>query len=306
MLDVALVGSGGMMPMAGRHLSSLLVRFDGRMVLIDCGEGTQVSARQIGWGFKTIDAICITHFHADHVTGLPGLLLTIGHAERTEPLTIIGPVGVERIVRSLCVVAPELPFELKFIEIPNSGALNIKIPYTNFTLSAHPAQHNCTCFAYRLDIARLGKFDHQTAKSLGLPVQMWGKLQHGQSVEHDGKIITPDAVMGAARRGLSVSYCTDSRPPKGLPEFINGSDLFVCEGQYGDPQKLPKAKAYKHMIFSEAAQLAKDGNVKKLWLTHFSPSLQNPKDYLHHAKKIFENTHIGRDRMEESLTYDDE
>ena len=306
MLDIALVGSGGMMPMAGRHLSSLLVRFEGRMVLIDCGEGTQVSARQIGWGFKTIDAICITHFHADHVTGLPGLLLTIGHAERKEPLTIIGPIGVERIVRSLCVVAPELPFELKFVEIPNAGAQNISIPHTSFTLHAHPAQHNCTCFAYRIDIARLGKFDHETAKAMGLPVQAWGKLQRGESVEHNGKTITPDAVMGKPRRGLSVSYCTDSRPPKGLPEFIHGSDLFVCEGQYGDPAKLPKAKAYKHMIFSEAAKLAKEGNVKKMWLTHFSPSLQNPKDYLHHAKKIFENSHIGRDKMEESLTFDDE
>jgi len=306
MLDVALLGSGGMMPMHNRHLSSLLLRYEGRMVLIDCGEGTQVSARQVGWGFKTLDCICLTHFHADHVTGLPGLLLTIGHAQRQEPLTIVGPVGVERIVRSLCVVAAELPFKIDFVEISNSGMENFSVPGTNFLLSAHPAKHNCTCFAFKLDIPRKGRFDPVAAAGLGLPVQMWGKLQRGETVEQNGQSFTPEMVMGAARRGLCVSYCTDSRPPAGLPDFIRHSDLFVCEGQYGDEEKLPKAKAYKHMIFSEAATLAKQGEVKKMWLTHFSPSLQNPKDYLHNARKIFANSYVGYDRLTESFNFDEE
>jgi len=307
MLDIALVGTGGMMPMSNRHLSSALLRFEGRMVLIDCGEGTQVSARQVGWGFKTIDAICLTHFHADHVTGLPGLLLTIGHAGRDEELTIYGPIGVERIVRSLCVVAPEIPFPVRFVEIPNDGIKDaIQIPYTNFYLRAHPLSHGCVCFGFRLDIKRKGRFDADAAKGLGLPVQMWGKLQRGESVKHEGAVITPDAVMGDARRGLSVSYATDTRPPKGLAGFIQGSDLFICEGQYGDEELLPKARAYKHMIFSEAATIAKQGDVKEMWLTHFSPSLQNPKDYIKNARKIFQNTHVGYDRMTATLSFDED
>jgi ribonuclease Z len=306
MFDIALVGCGGMMPLPNRHLSSLLMRFEGRMLLIDCGEGTQVSAAQVGWGLKQIDCICITHFHADHVAGLPGLLLSIGHSDRVEPLTIVGPVGVEHVVRSLCVIAPEIPYALNFIEIPNSGAKNIKIPLTNFILSAHPAYHNCVCFAYRIDIERKGRFDPQAAQALDIPVNFWGRLQKGETFEHNGRVFTPDMVMGAARRGLALSYCTDSRPPRGLPAFIHGSDLFICEGHYGDDSKLSKARAYKHMIFAEAAELARAGNVKQLWLTHFSPAMPNPGDYIKNARKIFPNSHVGFDRKTITLNFDDE
>jgi len=305
MFDITLVGCGGMMPLPNRYLSALLLRFEGRMVLVDCGEGTQVSLKEIGWGYKTIDAICLTHFHADHVTGLPGLLLSIAHSGRTEPLTIYGPAGVAHIVRSLCVVAPEVPFRLDFVEIPPDGTNSIKIPITNFILSAHPARHNTPCFAYRFDVERKGKFDHATAQQLGIPLNFWNKLQKGNAVEHEGKIYTPDMVMGEARKGLSVSFCTDYRPPKGLPNFIRGSDLFVCEGQYGDNAQIAKARKHKHMTFAEAAQLAKDGNVGELWLTHFSPSLPNPRDYAKNAKNIFPQTKIGRCGLTTSLNFDD-
>ncbi|MDR2168035.1 MAG: ribonuclease Z [Clostridiales bacterium] len=306
MFDIALVGCGGMMPLPNRYLSSLLLRFEGRMVLIDCGEGTQVSAKQVGWGFKTIDCICLTHFHADHVAGLPGLLLSIGHSGRDEPLTIVGPVGVAHIVRSLCVIAPEIPFPLNFVEIPAGGMKDFKIPLTNFILGAHPAHHNCPCFAFRIDIGRLGKFDPDAARALNIPVNFWGKLQKGETLEHNGQILTPDMVMSAPRRGLSVSYCTDSRPPRGLPAFIQNSDLFVCEGHYGDEERLPKARAYKHMIFSEAAELARKGGVGELWLTHFSPAMPNPGDYLKNARKIFQNTHIGHDRKTTTLNFQED
>ncbi|MCL2575408.1 MAG: ribonuclease Z [Defluviitaleaceae bacterium] len=306
MLDIALVGSGGMMPLPNRYLSALLLRFEGKMVLIDCGEGTQVTVKQMGWGYKTIDAICLTHFHADHVTGLPGLLLSIGHSGREEPITIYGPAGVAHVVRSLCVVTPEIPFAINFVEIPPQGFASIKIPLTNFILSAHPAVHNAPCFAYRIDIERKGKFDLETAKKLDIPVHFWNKLQKGNTIEHENKTYTPNMVMGEARKGLSVSYCTDSRPPKGLPDFIKNSDLFICEGQYGDEEKLAKARKNKHMIFAEAAKLAHDGNVGELWLTHFSPSLPNPKEYAKNAKKIFPNTIVGYDRLNKTITFEDE
>jgi ribonuclease Z len=305
MFDIALVGCGGMMPLPNRYLSSALMRFEGRMILIDCGEGTQVSAKQVGWGFKTIDCICLTHFHADHVSGLPGLLLTIGHSGRAEPLTIVGPIGVAHVVRSLCVIAPEIPFPVQFIELPEGGINQIQIPHTSFYLSAIPVKHNCICFAYRIDIKRKGKFDPEAAKAENIPINFWNRLQKGETIEFEGRVFTPEMVMGRERRGLTVSYCTDSRPTKTLPNFIQGSDLFICEGHYGAQDKLSKARSHKHMIFSEAAELAKAGKAKKLWLTHFSPAMQNPAEYIKNAGKIFPNSQIGFDRKTTTLTFDE-
>ena len=305
MFDIALVGTGGMMPLPNRYLSSLLIRYEGRMLLIDCGEGTQVTAKQVGWGFKNIDCICLTHFHADHVAGLPGLLLTIGMSGREEPLTIVGPPGVCHIVRSICVIAQEIPFEINFVELPYAGRRDMAVPLTNFILSAAPADHNCPCFAYRVDVRRRGKFDLQAARDLDIPTRLWNRLQNGTEVEHEGRIYTPDMVMGAERKGISVSYCTDSRPPKGLPEFIQGSDIFVCEGQYGEDEKLEKARSHRHMIFSEAAALARDGDVGKLWLTHFSPAMPNPGEFVQNARDIFPNSYVGYDRMMETLKFED-
>ena len=117
MLDVCLLGCGGMMPLPYRYLTSLMLRFNGSSLLIDCGEATQMAMKRKGWSPKPIDIMCFTHYHADHISGLPGMLLTLGNAERTEPLLMIGPKGLERVVRSLLVIAPELPFELEFHEI---------------------------------------------------------------------------------------------------------------------------------------------------------------------------------------------
>ena len=304
MLDIALVGCGGMMPLPNRYLSSLLLRYEGRMMLIDCGEGTQVSVKQVGWGFKGIDCICLTHFHADHVAGLPGLLLTIGGSGREEPVTIVGPQGVGHVVRSLCVIAPEIPFPINFIEIPAAGRREIGVPLTSYVLSAAPAEHNCPCFAYRVDIRRKGRFNLEAAQALPIPRNYWGILQSGRTVEHEGRLYTPDMVMGQERKGLAVSYCTDSRPPRGLAAFVQGSDIFVCEGHYGEDDKLDKAKSHKHMLFSEAARLAKDGNVGQLWLTHFSPAMPNPGDYIQNARKIFANSYVGYDRMVAMLSFE--
>lgn len=301
MLDVALVGTGGMLPLANRYLTSLLCRYNGKMVLIDCGEGTQMSLRLLGFGFKNIDVICLTHFHADHTAGLAGLLLTIGGSGRLAPVTIIGPKGVEYIVKSICVIAPEVPFELKFVELLEDGVS--KLMLSSFCISATPVVHNCPCYAYSLAIKRAGKFDIVAAESLGIPKNLWGLLQKGQDIEYNDRVYTPPMVMGGNRKGLKISYCTDSRPPRHLPEFIYESDIFICEGHYGDNMLLEKAKSHRHMIYSEAAQLAKNGKVKELWLTHFSPAMTEPSEYIKNASDIFENTIIGYDRMCKSLTF---
>ena len=117
MLDICLLGTGGMMPLPYRWLTALMARFNGTSILIDCGEGTQIAMKEKGWSPKPIDIMCFTHYHADHISGLPGMLLTMGNAEKTSPLFIIGPKGLARVVNALRVVAPELPFEINYLEI---------------------------------------------------------------------------------------------------------------------------------------------------------------------------------------------
>ena len=294
MIDVALLATGGMMPMPERFLSSMLLRINGRLILVDCGEGTQVTLKMLGWGFKAIDTICFTHYHADHISGLPGMLLTIGNSGRTEPVKLIGPPGLKKVVEGLRLIFPELPFKLEYIEIDNVDCV---IDFNDFSLKSNEGDHRIKCLSYRFDISRKGKFSVEKAKTLGLPVNMWSILQKGGTVEYNGKIYTSDMVLGNARKGIRLSFCTDTRPVDSLVNFINGSDLFVCEGMYGENEKQKKAIEYKHMLFSEAAKLAKLGNVKELWLTHLSPSMKEPELFIDNAKKIFANTKVAYDRM---------
>ena len=301
MLDICLLGTGGMMPMPSRFLTAMLARLNGRLLLVDCGEGTQVTMKMLGWGFKAIDVICITHFHADHISGLPGLLLTIGNAGRTEPLTMIGPQGLAYVVEGLRRIASELPFPIEYIELDKNTESPIQAG--EFSISFCPADHMVKCYAYRLDLKRRGKFDIKKAEKLGLPKKLWGVVQKQGSVEYEGKTYTADMVLGESRKGISVAYCTDSRPTAKLQEFAKGVQLFICEGMYGDDEKKPKAKENKHMLFSEAARMAKNAGAEKLWLTHFSPSLNEPEEYLEAAKAIFPETELGEERKQMTVYF---
>ena len=248
MLDVALLGTGGMMPLPDRFLTSLMLRLEGRMMLIDCGECTQVTMKQLGWGFKNIDVICFTHYHADHISGLPGLLLTIGNSARTEPLTIVGPKGLVKVYEGLKTICPELPFQVNIVELEPNESINISV----FNINSLKVNHKITCYAYRVDVKRAGRFNVEKAVALNVPKKVWSILQKQPSAEFDGKIYTSDMVLGDGRKGLSVSYCTDTRPVDALPNFVKDSDLFICEGMYGEEEKINKAREYKHMLFSEA------------------------------------------------------
>lgn len=300
MIDVALLGTGGMMPMPERYLSSMLLRINGRLIMTDCGEGTQVTLKMLGWGFKAIDTICFTHFHADHISGLPGMLLTIGNSGRTEPVTLVGPQGLKRVVEGLRTIFPELPYSLEYLEIED---LSKSYDFGEFQLSVCECDHRIKCFAYRFDVPRKGKFSIEKAQQLGLPVKMWSILQRGENVEYEGRLYTSDMVLGDERKGIRISFCTDTRPVAALGEFVKNSDLFICEGMYGDNDKLQKAVEYKHMLFSEAAKLARIGNVTELWLTHLSPSMSEPEEYIDNATSIFANTTVGFDRMTKRINF---
>lgn len=301
MLDVCLLGTSGMMPLPGRWLTALMTRFNGSGLLIDCGEGTQVAIRERGWSFHSIDIICFTHYHGDHISGLPGLLLSMGNADRTEPVVLVGPKGLERVVGALRIIAPELPFELEYIEI-NGPEETFEI--NGYEITAFKVNHNVPCYGYTLRIRRAGRFYLEKALESGVPKDLWNRMQRGESVVRDGREFTPDMVLGPERKGIKLTYCTDSRPSPSIVSHAEGSDLFICEGMYGEKEKDSKAIEHKHMTFGEAARLAKEAAVKELWLTHYSPSLSRPEDYVDSVRKIFPGTSAGKDGKSVTLEFD--
>ena len=303
MLDICLLGTGGMMPLPYRWLTSMMARYNGKSILIDCGEGTQVAMKEKGWSPKPIDIICFTHYHADHISGLPGMLLTMGNAERTEPLLLIGPKGLTRVVNALRVIAPELPFTIECMEIEEKEQT---FEFDGFSIHAFRVQHNVTCYGYTIQVKRAGRFDVEKAKAHNIEQRYWSRLQKGEIIETEQGTLTPDMVLGEARKGLKVTYCTDTRPTDSIRENAEASDLFICEGMYGEPDKAQKAVEHKHMTFYEAAGIAKDARVKELWLTHYSPSLTRPEEYLNEVRKIFPQTFTAKDGKSVDLLFEED
>lgn len=309
MIDVCLLGTGGMMPLPNRFLTSLYVRYNGKCVLVDCGEATQIAMKKKGLSSKPIDVICFTHYHADHISGLPGMLLTMGNAERTEPLLMIGPKGLERVVNSLRVIAPELPFEIVFKEI-SGDEMSFdfdKEGMPGFSITAFKVNHNIACYGYSFNLSRQGKFNVEAAQANGIDRKYWNSLQKGNTITlDDGRVFTPDMVLGEARKGIKLTYTTDTRPTDSIVRNAADSDLFICEGMYGEPDKVAKAKEYKHMTFYEAARMARDAKVKEMWLTHYSPSLVNPMEFMEDTKKIFANSIAAKDGRSVELRFEGE
>ena len=303
MIDVCLLGTGGMMPMPHRWLTALMLRYNGKSILIDCGEGTQIALREKGWSPKPIDIICFTHFHADHISGLPGMLLTMGNAERTEPLRLIGPKGLCKTVNALRMIAPGLPFEISCTEITGEEQ---DFEFDGFRIRAFKVNHSILCYGYSFSVDRTGRFDKDRALSANIPMKLWSRLQKGEVIEQDGVTYTPDMVLGPSRKGLKVTYCTDTRPTESITQNAIGSDLLILEGMYGEPDKLPKAKEHKHMMFSEAAAIAAKAQPKELWLTHYSPSLIRPEEYIRDMKKIFPRIHTAKDGRTVELEFEEE
>ena len=300
MIDLCTLGTGGTIPMPERALSSLYLRLNGQALLIDCGEGTQIQIEKLGWGFLCIQGLLLTHYHADHCSGLPGFLLALAKATRTEPFHIWGPPGLRTVVNGLRVIAPQLPYPLVLHELPDEDS---SFSLLGLDICAFPLRHGLPCLGYRFELKRPPAFLPQQAAALGLPLPLWGRLQRGETVTHQGRTVEPQQVMGPTRPGIVFVYATDTRPVPGIVTHGQGADLMILEGMYGEEQHLPLALKNHHMLFAESAQLAAQAGAKRLLLTHFSTRIEQPEELLPAARAVFPQTDVAADGMKLTLSY---
>lgn len=302
MIDVLLLGTGAMMPLPDRYLSATLFRVGPHLHLVDCGEGTQVAMREFGWGFKRLDTILLTHFHSDHVAGLPGLMHTLAHSDKTEPLHIVGPVGTYRVVEGLFVIVGRLPFEVFIHELEQGDTVDLP---SGARVTAAEGDHRGLVLAYRIDLERNPEFLPERAEALGVPREQWSQLQRGEMVIVNGNVIEPDEVLSGPREGVSLGIATDTRPTYSVAELMGGVDLLIAEGTYGDDVDAQKASERGHMTFRESATLARDARATGLWLTHFGVGMTDPAEYLANATDVFLNTTLGESGLMTTITFDE-
>lgn len=307
-LEAFILGTGGMMPLPNRFLTSVLLRREGELFLFDGGEGTQVSLRKLNLRWKKISAIFISHTHADHVTGLPGILMLSSQVDRDDPLTIIGPPKIaEYIESSRRVLDMYINYEIVVKEINEPG---IVYEGDSFHIRAFPLRHTKPCVGYVFEeYERPGAFHPEKAEALKVPRgPLWSKLQNGEPVlSSDGIMIYPEQVLGEKRKGRKFSYVTDTLAFPEIAQEVANSDLFVCEGMF-ERELIESAKEKKHMTAEQAAHIAAQaGGIKQLALIHYSPRYteHNLKQLLKEAQAVFPRTVLSRDRAVFPIEYED-
>ena len=307
MIDVTLIGTSALLPIPERALTAAVLFCEGQSILFDCGEGTQTAARKAGVSLMRTDIIALTHYHGDHVFGLPGLLQTMCHAERTEPLYITGPKGLAAALEPILKLAWKLSYEVVPIELPADGLQLSELGGWSAAakLSAFQTEHKVSSQGYCFELRRAGKFLPDKAKSLGVPINQWSILQRGQSIQLDGKTILPEQVLGEPRRGLKFVFTGDTTACENLIDAATGADLMICEATYGKNEQTQIAADYGHMTFAQAATVAKCAGVKELWLAHYSQRIKDPQKYLPNATAIFADTAVGYDGMSTTLRFED-
>lgn len=294
---VCLIGTGGMLPLKNRWLTSCYIEHNGKAALVDCGEGTQIALAQFECRISRIEYIFFTHCHADHISGLPGLLLSMGNCSRTEPLDIFLPQGFGDIPRKLMCICEKLPFEVNIHELPSrQGLLTADKIDPLLRVSFLPLRHSVRCLGYSFEFGRKPVFLPEKAKALGVPVEYWKVLHGGENVTlPDGREVAPAEVTGAARKSVKLTYVTDTLPFEGIARFAENSDLFICEGMYGGEDKKESMDKKGHMLMQDACLLAQKANAKRLWLTHYSPAEKNPLEYECGLKALFPNVTVSSD-----------
>jgi len=306
-LEAFILGCGGMMPLPYRHLTSVLLRREGDLFLFDGGEGTQVSLRKLNLRWKKINAIFVSHTHADHVTGIPGLLMLSAQVDRDDPLYIFGPPKIaEYIDTSRKVLDMYINYQIIVKEITEPG---IVYSGPDFDVRAFPLQHTKVCYGYTLEEhSRPGAFNPDRALELKVPCgPLWSKLQSGETVQSsDGIDVAPADVLGSPRKGRKFSYVTDTRYIPSIAKEVAGSDLLVCEGMF-EKELEATAIEKKHMTAQQAGMIARDAGVKQMALIHYSPRYTDSdlKILQTEAQEIFPQAMLSKDRMILPIEYED-
>ncbi|NNM53671.1 MAG: ribonuclease Z [Spirochaetales bacterium] len=299
-LEVFVLGTGGMMPLPHRHLTSALVRREGDLFLFDCGEGTQVALKKLNLRWKKISAIFISHTHADHVTGLPGMLMLSSQVDRTDPLYLIGPPRLKEYYevnrRSLEMY---VNYEIIVHEISNPSEPQVVFKGDGYQVRSFPLNHSRVCVGYTLEEElRPGIFHPEKARELGVPMgPFWAQLQAGEAVTVAGRTVTSDAVLGPPRSGVKFSYVTDTAPLASIAGEVKDSDLLLCEGMFTRDLEAG-AREKKHLTSTQAAEIATGaGGVASLGLFHYSPRCNEKelKRLLTEAREVFPNAFLARD-----------
>lgn len=308
MIDITLLGASALIPLPGRALTSIFLLCSGHAILFDCGEGTQVAARKAGVNMMKIDIIALTHYHGDHIFGLPGFLQTLNVMKRKEILYITGPEGLKEKLAPVLKLTSWTNYEIKLIEFPLDGLQLSELIQgwpLEAKLSAFKTEHRVSSQGYCFTLGRARKFLPQRAKELAVPVNLWSVLQKGQSVQVGDKIIFPEQVLGESRKGLKFVFTGDTAYCESLIAAAENADLMISEATYGEKEQAPHAIDHgRHMTFAQAAEVAKKASVKQLWLAHYSQMIEDPQKYLPNATAIFENTICGKDGMSTTLKFE--
>lgn len=305
MVDVTLIGTGALLPIPERALSSVLITYAGRSVLIDCGEGTQSAARAASVSLMKTDVIALTHYHGDHVFGIPGLLMTLNCMGRRDQLTIVGPSDAERELAPLLTLAGTLNYEVSVrpadgaIKLSDAGGRQYGAELIPFETS-----HRVVSCGYVFRLSRPGVFIPENAERLGIPYRFWGILQRGENVTVDGMTFTPDQVLGQTRKGLSVTVSGDTVPCQTLIDAAEKTDLLICEATYGENSQEDLAAEHGHMTFAQAGKTAAEAGAARLWTTHYSQMISDPEEYIVNARDFYPAAECGTDGKKITLRFE--
>jgi len=306
MIDITLLGTSALLPLPERALTAAVAACEGRSILFDCGEGTQTAARKAHVSLMKTDLIALTHYHGDHVFGLPGLMQTMGSMNRTQPLMITGPMGLKEAMEPVLRLAEKLPFPISLFSIPAEGmALSAFFPSWPelARLTPFPTRHRVPSQGYALTLDRPGRFDPEKARALSIPIQWWSKLQRGETIQTEMSVFTPDQVLGPPRQGLKFVFSGDTAPCDTLIQAAENADLLICEATYGEDDQADLAAQYGHMTFSQAGLAGAQAHAKALWLAHFSQRIETPEDHLPLAAAHFPGAVCGQDGMKTTLRF---